>query len=206
MAFDALPVSIQTMVITDPKTKIYYPLVTGLSNHAVQEKINRTIVNEVRRLIHQQRDPQQAAQTEMTGSYEIKTNERNVLSLSLSNYAYVYHSAHGLTIIKSLTFDVQTGKAYTLNELFKPGSDYVKVLSDIIKAQLATLDIPLLNGFNEIRPDQDFYIADKALVIYFQLYEITPYYVGFPMFPISVFQLQHIINENGPLGKMAVYQ
>ena len=56
----------------------------------------------------------------MSGSYEIKTNERNVLSLSLLNYAYTYPSAHGLTKVRSLTFDVQTGKSYTLKELFKP--------------------------------------------------------------------------------------
>ena len=205
MAFDAFPVTIQTMVMTGPRTTIYYPAIVGLSNQTVQQEINRTIANEVQQLINQQLDPQQISETEMTGSYEIKTNERNVLSLSLSNYAYVNFSAHGFTVIKSLTFDVQTGKVYTLQELFKPGSNYVQVLSDIIKEQLSTLDIPLLDGFNEIRPDQDYYIADKALVIYFQLYEITPYYVGFPAFPISVFQIQDIINEASPLGKMAVY-
>lgn len=206
MAFDAFPVTIQTMAISDSKTTIYYPAVIGLPNEAAQERINRTISNEVQKLINQQLEPQQVALTEMTGAYEIKTNERNVLSLSLLNYAYIRHSAHGLTLIKSLTFDVRTGKAYSLKELFKPGSDYVKVLSDIIKEQLATLDIPLLDGFSEIRPDQDFYIADKALVIYFQQYEITPYYVGFPAFPVSVFQIQDIINEHSPLGRMAVYQ
>lgn len=205
MAFDAFPVAIQTMTVTGPQTTIYYPAVIGLSNQMVQQMVNGTISNAVQQLINQQLDPQQIDQTEMTGAYEIKTNERNVLSLSLSNYAYVRHSAHGLTIIKSLTFDMSTGKSYTLKELFKPGSDYVKVLSDIIKEQLATLDIPLIEEFNEIRPNQDYYIADKALIIYFQLYDITPYYIGLPAFPISVFQIQDIINENSPLGKMAVY-
>ena len=50
---------------------------------------------------------------------------------------------------------------------------------------------------------QHFYIADKTLVIYFQLYEITPYVVGLPMFPISVFDLADIIDESGPLGRLA---
>ncbi|HHY20883.1 MAG TPA: DUF3298 domain-containing protein [Bacilli bacterium] len=68
--------------------------------------------------------------------------------------------------------------------------------------QIKQRDIFLLNGFTVIRPDQDFYIADKALVIYFQLYEITPYAYGFPMFPISVYEIQDIIDENGPLGRM----
>ena len=124
--------------------------------------------------------------------------------MSLSNYVYHYHAAHGMTVIKSLTFDLQKGKQAALKDLFKPGSDYVKRISDLIAVQIKERDIPLLVDFTAIKPDQDFYIADKALVVYFQLYEITPYAYGFPMFPISVYDLQDIIDENGPLGRMAV--
>ena len=60
----------------------------------------------------------------------------------------------------------------------------------------------MINEFTTIRPEQDYYIADKALVIYFQLYELTPYAYGFPYFPISVYEIQDIIDENGPLGRM----
>ena len=65
-------------------------------------------------------------------------------------------------------------------------------------------DIQLLNEFTAIQTNQDFYIADKVLVIYFQLYEITPYVEGLPMFAISVFDLIDIIDENSPLSRMAV--
>lgn len=204
MVTQALPVSIRTMVIRDQGTTIYYPQVIGSSNTHVQQSINQTIYGLVQTLIQQQYQKQGADSfTQMIGSYEIKTNERNILSLSLSNYAIAYHYAHGLTLMKSLTFDVQTGKLYQPKDLFKPGSGYEKVLSGIVKKQLDERNIQLLNGFSGISPDQDFYIADKSLVLYFQLYEITPYYVGFPMFPISVFELQNIIDENGPLGRMA---
>ena len=60
----------------------------------------------------------------------------------------------------------------------------------------------MITEFTTIKPDQDYYIADKALVIYFQLYDLVPYAWGFPMFPISVYDIQDIIDENGPLGKM----
>jgi hypothetical protein len=139
--------------------------------------------------------------TEVVGQYETKTNQRGVLSLSISNYAFA-GGAHGLTIIKSLTFDMQTGRLYQLADLFKPGSDYVRRLSGIVALQIKERQIDLLGEFTGIRPDQDFYIADKCLVIYFQLYEITPYVFGFPMFPISVYQIEDIIDEQGPLGKM----
>ena len=200
----ALPVSIQTMMIRQQGTTIYYPQVIGLPNTNVQEMINQTIVKLVQTLMQEQYKQQDADSfVEMLGLYEIKTNERNILSISLSNYAYAFQHANGLTLMKSLTFDVQTGKSYQLKDLFKPGSDYVKVLSDIVQKQIKARDIQLLNGFPGISPNQDFYIADKALVLYFQAIEITPHYVGLPMFPISVFELQTIIDENGPLGQMA---
>ncbi|KIL45089.1 RsiV family protein [Jeotgalibacillus soli] len=141
---------------------------------------------------------------EMIGSYETKNNQRQVLSIALSNYTYHYHAAQGMTYIKSLTFDLQTGKVYKSKDLFMPGSSYVGRLSTLIRSQIKQRDIQPLNGFTRIRPNQDFYIADKVLVIYFQFYEITPYVFRFPMFPISVYDLQDIIDENSPLGRMAV--
>jgi hypothetical protein len=141
----------------------------------------------------------------MYGEFAVKTNEKNILSIGFSNFAYTPHAAHGMTYIKSLTWDLTTGRTYSLKDLFKPNSNYVEVLNRSIKEQIKRLNMDTLEPFKSIRPDQDFYIADKALVIYFQLYEITAYVYGFPMFPISVFDLQDIIDENGPLGKMAVY-
>ena len=118
-------------------------------------------------------------------------------------YYYAYQAAHGMTIVKSLTFDIKTGRTYKLSSLFKPDSNYVKVLSDIISLQIKVREIPLLDDFKGIDPEQDYYIADKSLVVYFQLYEITPYVYGLPYFPISVYELQDIIRDEGALGRMA---
>lgn len=200
MAAISLPATIQTYRIDQPKLDVYVPVVTGLSNHFAQQHINQTILSLTNYLIHEQGYPQNP-QTESSGYYEIKTNERDVLSLSLLNYAYS-GGAHGLTLIRSLTFDTTTGQSYQLQDLFKPGSNYVQRLSDIIRGQIEKREIILLDEFIEIRPDQDFYIADKALVIYFQLYELTAYAYGFPYFPISVYELRDMIREDGPLGKM----
>ncbi|OAH58405.1 hypothetical protein AWH48_18395 [Domibacillus aminovorans] len=175
-----------------------------MQDQGMERLINRAIAYQTQQLINQQVGNMPTTVVQMIGSYEIKNNQRQVLSLSLSNYTYHDHAAHGMTYIKSLTFDLQKEKLYELKDLFKPGSDYVKRLSTLIRMQIKQRDIQLLGDFTEIQPNQDFYIADKALVIYFQLYEITPYVFGFPMFPISVFDLQDIIDENGPLGRMAV--
>ena len=200
----SLPLHIETRKINSGKDKIvYYPVVTHMKNQQLQEMINQSIVKETQGLIDVQAGNMPTNVVEMIGSFEIKNNQRDVLSLSLSNYAYHYHAAHGMTYIKSLTFDLKKRKQCELKDLFKPGSSYVEKLSDLISKQIVLRDVPILNSFSKIKPDQDFYIADKSLVIYYQLYEITPYAFGFPMFPISVYEIQDIINEDGPLGRMA---
>lgn len=194
------PVCINTMKLTMPRLDVYYPVVSGLNDMNVQRKVNNTILNLAYQMIRDQ-GFYENPQTTITGYYEIKTNERGILSLVLTNYAFS-GGAHGITIMKSLTFDLETGKLYQLDDLFKAGSNYVDVLSEIIKEQIEERDIPVITEFNKIRPNQDFYIADKALVIYFQLYELAPYVYGFPQFPISVYEIQDIIKEDGPLGEM----
>ncbi|KGR84490.1 DUF3298 and DUF4163 domain-containing protein [Lysinibacillus odysseyi] len=199
------PVNIATFIMSGgPKKTIYIPQVVQMANEQLEIYINHEIIKEAEKMIEQQDGNIGGPSVEeILGTYELKNNQRNVLSLSLSNYTYHAHAAHGMTVLQSLTFDLLKGKRCELKDLFKPGSDYVKQLSAIIQKQIKERDIPLINEFNAIGPNQDFYVADKILVIYFQLYELTPYVYGFPMFPISVYELQDIIDENGPLGRLA---
>jgi hypothetical protein len=194
------PVRIQTYQVLRDKLELLYPAVVHLTPVTIQHKINTDIVNAVNQQLHDQGYPHNPM-TDVTAYYELKSNERDILSLSLLNYAFS-GGAHGLTIQKSLTFSTKTGKNYALKDLFKPGSDYVARLSAIIRAQITARNIPLLVNFTSIRPDQDYYIADKALVVYFKVYELAAYVYGFLYFPISVYDIQDIIDENGPLGKM----
>lgn len=198
---EKLPVQVVTRKMVKRNLNVYYPMVIGMRNQMVQQRINNDISRVINALIEKQGYYENPS-TEVIGWYELKTNERGVLSLSLGNYAYPPHAAHGMTYIKSLTFNIETGKTYLLSELFKPDSDYIKVISDNIRLQIQQRNIPLLDQFDGINPNQDYYLADKALVVYYQLYEITPYVYGFPMFPISVYDLQDITREGTPLAKM----
>lgn len=181
---------------------VNYPFITGDINPMASYKINSAITALLKSIIKEQVGSSPSEEYTMSGWYELKTNQRGVLSLALGNYTFPIPSAHGMTILKSLTFSIKNGKSYTLGEMFKDDSNYVQVLSDIIKQQIDKRDINLLNDFESISPDQDYYIADKCIVIYFQLYEITPYAYGFPFFPISIYEIEDIIKDDSPLGKM----
>ena len=199
----SFPVGIKTALASSgPKQRVYYPQMFGLSNRKFEATINKAIVDFTQKMIIEQIGVNNTRVEEMLGTYDIKNNQRDVLSLSLSNYTYHFHAAHGMTYIKSLSFDLQKEVFCQLKDLFKPGSDYVGKLSKLIHAQIKQRDIPLIDDFTTIQPNQDFYIADKTIVVYFQLYELTPYVFGFPMFPISLYDIQDIIDGNGPLGRL----
>ncbi|WP_170848254.1 DUF3298 and DUF4163 domain-containing protein [Lentibacillus halodurans] len=203
----SLPVHIEPAKITSgPDIEVVYPMVFDMRDQLMEAFINQSIMYETQHMINKQINDMPTSLAEMDGSFEIKNNQRDILSLSLSNYAYHDQAAHGMTYIISLTFDLQQRKRCNLSDLFKSGSNYVERLSDLINGQILQRDIPTFDDQVDIQPEQDFYIADKSLVIYFQLYEITPYVFGFPMFPISVYTIEDIIDKNGPLGRMAVHQ
>jgi hypothetical protein len=198
----AQPVIVRSHHVVRPNFDVFFPIVEGGPNLQAQQTINTRLMQEMQKLLASPYPPGTSAPPPMyTGGFEIKTNERNVLSISLIMYNYT-GGAHGMTYIKSLTFDVQTGQEYALADLFKPNSGYVVKINTDIRAQIAARQLPLLGEFTGIKPDQDFYIADKALVIYFQLYELVPYVYGFPAFPISVYYLQNEVIEDGPFGRM----
>ena len=197
-----LPLQVESRRMVMHNLDVLYPyIISGTNAYAIQ-KMNQQIMNLVKRLIIEQGYYQNPQTTQVYGSFEIKNNQRGVFSLNIINYTYIYQHAHGMTITKSLTFDIQTGKVYELKDLFKPGSDYTKVLSEIVQKQIKEREIPVIEEFKGIKPDQDYYIADKALVVYYQLYELAPYAYGFPMFVISVYEVDDIVKEDGPFGVM----
>lgn len=200
----SFPVSIRTQAFRlGPQKRVYYPQVERMRNQQLQQLINLSILHQAQGLISLQVGNMPSTVVEMLGYYEIKNNQRQVLSLTQSNYTYHDKAAHGMTYIRSLTFDLKRGSRCDLKDLFKPDSDYVNRLSTLVSEQIKERNIDLLSEFTTISPNQEFYIADKTLVLYFQLYDLTPYVFGFPMFPISVYDIQDIIDEEGPLGRMA---
>ncbi|MFE0558622.1 DUF3298 domain-containing protein [Paenibacillus sp. NPDC058910] len=198
------PASIHTLTHTAPGLVIHYPQVHGLMDPEAEAAINRAIILQIQEMQREQQQVQTGTNLQTTGTFEIKTNERGILSLVLTNYTYSEHMAHGYTVTKGLTFATATGKSYALSDLFRPGSGYQAILAVEVNRQIKERGIPVLeNSPVTVSPNQDFYLADKSLVIFYPLYAITPYYVGFPMFPISVYDLLGLAAENGLLSDLA---
>lgn len=142
MNSNQLPVQITPQRLARPNLNVVYPVITAGTNPMALHKMNRQIYQLVERLINEQGYYDSPRTVSVTGYFEIKNNQRGVLSISIINYAYPEKAAHGLTIIKSLNFDIRTGINYPLEYLFKPNSDYLSRLNNIVEAQIKARNIP----------------------------------------------------------------
>ncbi|TSB44810.1 DUF3298 and DUF4163 domain-containing protein [Alkalicoccobacillus porphyridii] len=196
-----LPASIITRHMLSPRLDIFYPEISGLSSLVVQHQLNQAVNVQVHDMIKESGYADPPRQTTLTGGYELKNNQRDILSL-MNRLYYFSGGAHGMTIQETLTMNITTGEIYQLGDLFKPGVYYTQTLNKIIEEQIKQRQLDLLNPFTGITATQKWYIADKSLVLYFDLYELQAYVYGFTYFPISVYELQPIILDDGPLGVM----
>lgn len=196
------PVDTVIRVYRGPNVTMLYPQVMGHESIHANTRMNITIRNETMTLIKTLTQPD--VKTTIDGSFEIKNNQRGILSLSLTGLAE-FGGAHPMTIVKSLTMDTSTGESFGLNALFLPNSQYIEKINAEIKRQIKARNIPIIDAFSSITPEQDYYVSDKMLVIYYQLYDLSPYAAGFPFFPIPITMLEDEIPEDGLLSRLKYF-
>lgn len=176
------------------------PRVQGLPNARVQNRINRVIQTQLRQVLRELNYGR--PDVNVYPSFTNTANENGVSSSYTDIYGYQQRAAHGLTIRRSFTFNLANGRLYQLSDLFQPNSDYIERISAIIKEQIAEQDLPLIRPFERISPTQGYYLESQNLVVYFQTYEYTPYYVGIPEFRIPYTAIADILAPNSPIRRI----
>lgn len=177
---------------------VYYPQLEGMSNPNTQQNVN-TKLKELSQVKPVPADQQ--LESSYTGDFEISMFRKNLLVLELTGYDYPFGAAHGMPTMLYPHVDVTSGTFYELKDLFKPDSNYVKVLSDIVGQQIKEdpqYDYVFPDTYKGIAPDQPFYVSETALHLYFAPYEIGPYAAGFPTFTIPFAQLNGILAKDRP--------
>src|SRR5690625_2410471 len=92
-----LPIMIRVRIERDENAIFYIPEIVGHWNPYVEREINWYMYETTMQLVKRQYEEQNAEKfSEVIGTFEIKTNERNILSITFSNYAYADGFAHGL--------------------------------------------------------------------------------------------------------------
>ncbi len=178
---------------------VYYPQIEGMQNEEAQRRVNG-ILKQQSKVIQVPDDVQ--LDYSYYGDFLVSFFKKNLFVLKLAGYNYPFGAAHGMPFQTYVHIDLKTGTNYELKDLFKPGSDYVKIVSDIIQKQIEEEETQgftfyFLDQYKGIQPDQTFYVTEDALAIYFEPYEIAAYAAGFPTFIIPYQEIMKIINTNG---------
>ncbi|ARE86705.1 DUF3298 and DUF4163 domain-containing protein [Clostridium formicaceticum] len=180
------------------RVSLTYPEIVDLENKEVEKTINDLIQEEIYKMIVEQGYEEDYTK-EFWGEYKVKLKENNILSMLIYINSYSKGAAHGLTAVKAINVDLISGKTYELQDLFVKNGVYIEKINEIIKEEIVEKDIPLLVEFETIDKKQDFYLTEDAVIIFFQLYEYTPYAYGIPEFSIPYAVLADLIDESSPM-------
>ncbi|KMJ59842.1 hypothetical protein AB685_02990 [Bacillus sp. LL01] len=174
---------------------VYFPQLQGMKNKEAEKKVNETLRTQSQIIPI---PPEKQLDYNYTGDFSVQYFKKDLLILELDGYNYPFGAAHGMPTRIMVPIDISSGKIYELKNLFKSNSDYVKVLSDIVKKQIQEQpDNYFPDAFKGIQPDQPFYVSSDSLFLYFTPYEIAPYAAGFPTFEIPFKQINSIIDKKG---------
>lgn len=191
---------------------IYYPSVYGISNKKAQNHVNIKL-KKLSYFIPYGKDgnPQDllinktdVLDYDYTGNFDIQYYKKDLLILNIMGYYYPLGAAHGMPSMKTPSIDLVTGKFYTLSDLFMGGVYWTSELDKIIKKIIETdpeYSYVFKDSFKGINMNQDFYVDDNNLYIYFPPYEIGPYSAGFITFKIPFAQINNMINKKGDFYK-----
>ncbi|MFD1773898.1 DUF3298 and DUF4163 domain-containing protein [Paenibacillus rhizophilus] len=169
-----------------------YPQISGLADASAQKSINDTL-NKAAMSFAAGADRAIAEKSEQDRPYEFDSkyvvtyNQDGVLSLVMSQYGYT-GGAHGTTLRQAFTFSLKDGKRLLLGDLFGANPNYKKLLNEKV-GRLLKADEGYFGGFNGLNTEKYFYLKDGRVVLFFQLYEYTPYAEGFPEFTFAFKEL-----------------
>ena len=185
--------------VPDIGVKIYYPEIQGLKDRKVEKTINEKLyslfVTDTMKGLKENKE-----KTTLNLQYSVRRSN-DLLIIQKSGYYFMQGAAHGMPIEETYHIDLYTGKFYSLKDLFKPNSNYVEKLTNIVKKQMEKSQNEgtktyLLDDFKSIREDQNFVLFKDYIQLYFYPYEVASYAEGFTKFSIPYEEISDILDTN----------
>jgi len=196
-------VTLNTAKISPENFSISYPFIPNPNKDQIINKINNSIINEVSKLFTSQvLFPEKINFNEILGTYNVMLNKNGLLSILFTMYTYVNKAAHGFTAYSSITLNVNTGQIYNFNDLFNPKIYYVSFLNELANQYIKNNNITLINEYKGITPDQQYYLTPTSLVIYYQVYEYTPYYYGIFEIELPYSKIKNLLGPTSPINML----
>jgi hypothetical protein len=182
------------------------PVISGIPNKAVQQLINKNIETDIMEFKAQMEAAAKEGSEEATSqgrpfipyvasnNYVITFDKNNLLSTSVLYHEYV--GGKHVYIRSSYNYDLNTGKALGLRDIFKPGTPYRELINsevrNHIKANPNLYPPGAVENFKGISEDQPYYLEGNNIVINFGFNQLAPSISEIPVIriPISRFKSQ----------------
>lgn len=131
----------------------------------------------------------------------------DILSIQFGVDGYSDGAAHPYHWTKTLNYDLESGQVLSLDVLFLPGADYLTLVAEYCKAELATRDIGFELGFSggaDPLPDNylNWNLTYDGLLVTFDEYQVAPYAAGKQQVLVPYEALGAVIAPGGPLSKI----
>lgn len=162
---------------------IKIPQVTGTSYDA---NINSAIMAAADRL------SQENESSGISLDYFVGYNANGIFSVYLSvssNTIVVDHTA--------LTFNVASGERISLGDLFN--ENWQERLLAIVNAAAFSAGVNLISEITEI-DDKDFYLSGQSLFVLYDLYEVSDYDAGAPIFEVEYSNIADITSSKSAIA------
>lgn len=201
MSAQNLTATILEKKIIKPNMRVVYPMITGLNSEVIQSRINEQIAGLVFSMMLAQ-GSQDAEPVNIEGTYTTELNEKSLLSIRFENFAIREKAANGTTLLKAVTFDLNTGEFYQFYDLFSQERPYRIIINNMLEAQIKQKELPTFGAFPGVKDNQPFYLMPTSVVIIFPELLFTPHVIGPPEFKLPFKQIQGLINTAGPIARL----
>jgi hypothetical protein len=167
------------------KLDLHIPVILGIENKQLEKQVIDDIDKDKNNFV---KELKQATNEYMTpnipyfleSSYNIYNHDFNILSFCIL-YSNYYGGAHPMSHKICYNYDIKLGKRIMLKDLFN-NELYKSFINKEIEKQIINrnevVGYEVINAFKGIHDNQKFYIKNRELVIYFDLYDIAPYVAG----------------------------
>jgi len=173
--------------------KLTYPVISGSAKNIAIVKSNELIRNYSFQFIRLNIPEYDIAESGCC-HYKINIANEKIISTSYLLQARFSELKKIYTSMGSINIFFEDGSILKQDVLFIKGSNYLNLINETIEGEILKKKLLLIRDFKGLDSEFNFYIKPGYLVVYFQLYEYTPYIYGIPQFYISLEKLRDVIN------------
>lgn len=145
-------------------------------------------------------------------SYYVSFADDSLVSVDFSDYWFYFGAGSRMAASTTFNYDLSRGRALALADLFKPSSDYLKIISDACNKDLRRQfegesfpDAERIAGSVEdvVGDDKKWLVSRDGFVVVFDSMQFGPGGSGEHTVTIPFVALKEVIRPDGPLARFA---